>query len=403
MRPQTMYYILSAALATGMGTTCVAYGPFMGSIGLSYAEFSLVNFIFWTVVICSELPTGALADGRSRSWSIAMSGAFYALGSAAYFCANGVWSAVFAEAMVGVASAFMSGAKQAWMVDSLKRQGLADDALKRATKKVFATDKIIQGSILLAFGVLGNWVANAVGFRFIWLPMVFCGVFVWWLASFHMNGHGEPDEKISELEALKRSFALLRQSRALIWVACVLVIFGLVVSFNHFWSVYFNELFGAASSSYIWLVMYPSVPIAGFIVRSRHILDGREESGILVALFASGLGLLLIPIMSSGFLLALPAVMIHEIGRGMFEPLTDSFIHHRVESSFRATFASLQSLIGRLGFAISPLIVWFCMRHEPSNSESVAMVWMVSGALMIVGASVLYLARPRESLPSTLE
>ncbi|KKT69865.1 MAG: Major facilitator superfamily [Candidatus Uhrbacteria bacterium GW2011_GWF2_44_350] len=403
MRPQTMYYFLSAVMAVGMGTTCVAYGPFMSSLGLSYAEFSLINFVFWTVVICSELPTGALADGRSRSWSIAMAGVFFGLGAAVYFCASGLWTAMLAEVLVGVGGAFMSGAKQSWMVDSLKKQGLADEALKRATKKTFGMDKIVHGSILLVFGVFGNWLAHHVGFNFIWLPLILSGVFTWWFATYRMNGHGEPDEKISEWEALKRSFALLKCSRSLIWVAGTLIVFGLVVSFNHFWSVYFNELFGPASSSWVWLIMYPSVPIAGFLVRSRHILDGREEPGILAALLASGFGLALIPMMSDGLAFALPAVVIHEIGRGMFEPLTDSFIHHRVDSSFRATFSSLQSLVGRLGFAISPLVVWFCLRGEPSNSASVAIVWMISGGFMVVGALVLYLLRPRESLSSTSE
>lgn len=399
MHPKTMYYLLSATLAVGMGATCVAYGPFMGSIGLSYAEFSLVNFVFWTVVILAELPTGALADGRTRSWSISMAGMFYTLGSAIYFCASGVWSAMLAEATIGVASAFMSGAKQAWMVDSLKCQGLADEILKRATKKVFAMDKIVHGTIMLIFGVSGNWLAHTVGFRFIWLPLVFSGIFVWWLASFRMNSYGEPDKKLSGLEAVKRSFALLKQSRSLRWVAAALIVFGLVVSFNHFWSVYFNELFGAFSSSLIWLVMYPSVPIAGFLVRSRRILDGREEPGILAALLASGLGLALLPVVG-GFAAALPMVVVHEIGRGMFEPLSDSFIHHRVESSFRATFASLQSLVGRLGFAISPLVVWLAMRGAPSNSASVAMVWIISGWLIVFGALALHWLRPRESSPS---
>jgi MFS family permease len=389
-----MYYLLSAALAVGMGATCVAYGPFMASLGLSYAEFSLINTIFWVTVICAELPTGALADGRSRSWSIGMSGLFYAVGALTYFFAEGLWSAMLAEALVGVGGAFMSGAKQAWMVDSLKCSGLIDDELKHATKKAFAMDKVIHGSVLFVVALLANTLAQSIGLHFVWLPLVVSGIFVWWLAKYRMNGHGEPEEKISELEALKQSFTLLCQSRALVWVAASMIVFGLVVSFNHYWAVYFNELFGPSGGSIAWLVMYPAVPIAGFVVRSRRVLNGREESGILIALAMSGIGMALIPVFG-GWGFVLPMVIIHELGRGIFEPLSDVFIHHRVESSYRATFSSLQSLLGRLGFAVTPFVVWFSLRQAPSDNTTIATVWMICGSLMVAGALVLYLFRPR--------
>jgi len=393
MRPKTMYYLLSALMAIGMGTTCVAYGPFLESLGLSYAEFGLINCVFWGVVISAELPTGALADGRSRSWSVAMSGFFFMISATVYFCAQGFWTALLAEAIAGVASAFMSGAKQAWLVDSLKRSGLVDDALKKAIKKTFATDKIIAGSLMLIFGVLGNWLSQFGG-RLIWLPLVFCGFGAWLLAWRFMNGHGEPDNKVTEFEAIRKSFGLLRQSRSLIWLASCLILFGLIVSFNHYWSVYFTNLFGQNGSSYIWFVMYPAVPIAGFIIRSRHILNGREETGILVALLITGLGLVLMTA-SNGLGFVLPMVVLHELGRGMFEPLTDAFIHHRVDSSYRATFGSLQSLIGRTGFALVPLGTWFFLRGQPNTNASIAMVWLVCGGLMILGTIVLYVLRPR--------
>jgi len=394
MHPKTMYYVLSAMMAVGFGFTCVSYGPFLESIGLSYAEFGLINVVFWVVIIGAELPTGAMADGRSRSWSVAMSGFFYAIGALTYFFAHNVWGAMLGEAIVGIASAFMSGAKQAWMVDALKRSGLVDEELKKAVKKTFAMDKIIGGSLIFVCGLLGDWLTHFLPARVIWLPLVFAGLGTWWLASRHMNGHGEPDEKISEMEAIKRSFVLLKQSRALIWVAACLILFGFIVTFNHYWSVYFTNMFGPSSRSYAWLIMYPAVPLAGFLIRSRHVLDKREETGILTALFLSGLGMLLLPVFSS-WAFVLPMVVVHELGRGMFEPLSDAFIQHRVPSSYRATFGSLQSLIGRIGFAIVPLGTWFFLRGQPNTNETIAVVWIVCGGLLVFGTIVLYFFRPR--------
>jgi len=396
MRPQTMYYVLSAMMAVGFGFTCVSYGPFLESIGLSYAEFGLINAVFWVIIVGAELPTGAMADGRSRSWSVAMSGFFYAVGALTYFFAQNVWSAMLAEAIVGIASAFMSGAKQAWIVDALKRSGLVDEELKKVTKKTFAMDKIIGGTLIFICGLVGDWLTNFMPIRFIWLPLVFAGLGIWWLASQHMNGHGEPDERISEIEAIKRSLVLLKQSRALIWVAACLILFGAIVSFNHYWSVYFTNLFGSNGRSYAWLIMYPAVPLAGFLIRSRHVLDRREDTGILVALFLSGLGMLLLPVFNN-WMFVLPMVVIHELGRGMFEPLSDAFIQHRVPSSFRATFGSLQSLIGRIGFATVPFITWLFLCGQPNTNETIGMVWIVCGGLLILGTVVLYTVRPRST------
>ncbi|NQV90113.1 hypothetical protein HQ487_01760 [Candidatus Uhrbacteria bacterium] len=70
------YYVFTAFIYIGLGATVTAYTPFLQSIGLSLSQIALVNAIFWSVIILSELPTGMLADGRSRAYSLKLGGTF---------------------------------------------------------------------------------------------------------------------------------------------------------------------------------------------------------------------------------------------------------------------------------------------------------------------------------------
>ena len=94
------YYLFFALIHIGMGLHVTAYTPFLASIGLSLGEIALVNTIFWGVLITAELPTGMLADGRSRAYSLKLGAGISALGALAYVFAIGFWSAAFAEAVV---------------------------------------------------------------------------------------------------------------------------------------------------------------------------------------------------------------------------------------------------------------------------------------------------------------
>ena len=79
----------------------------------------------------------------------------------------------------------------------------------------------------------------------------------------------------------------------------------------------------------------------------------------------------------------------------MFIPLQDSFVQHRVDSCFRATYGSLQSFIGSAGRAVSPLLVWMLIQGQLNSTETISMVWLVAGFVLVGGAVLLWLIRPR--------
>lgn len=383
-----IYYTFSTLIGLGIGATVTVYVPFLLSIGLSLAQVALVNTLFWSVLIVSELPTGLFADGRSRAFSLTYGAWFHAIGAFTYIFAIGFWSAALAEGLIALGSAFLSGAQQAWIADSLTREGRENEL-----RRVYANEAFLRAGTFLFGGFLGIAIA-LFSYRLIWLPTVFTSLGAVLLCRFFMNGQGEPLERVSEGEAFARSWSHLRGSRALAWVIGTMVLFGGVVTFNHFWSPYFEAKVGMVGLSWVWVLIYIANASAGWQVRRLSIPLGAEGTYIALALLLSGASLAMFHF-AFGIAIPLFAMFIHEVGRGMFQPLTDSFIQHRVQSAYRATFGSLASLIGRGGFALVPLFVWIGIDGKPDTTQTITSVWLVCGITLTLGAVLFYLVRPR--------
>lgn len=389
MRAAHIYYLYDAIADFGLAMTVTAYSPFLLSLGLTLGEVSLLNAFFWLVAVLSELPTGMLADGKSRAWSLKMGCVFLMFGGFAYLFAEGFFTALIAECFVGVGMAFFSGAEQAWVTDALHREGRDHER-----RRVFATAGVIRGFVMVIGGILGSLIALS-HVRLIWLPLVFTAPLAWLVVHKLMNGQGEPIHKLTEMEALRASVLLLKTSRALVWVIAMMVVFGAVISFNHFWSPYFQPLVGTMGLSWVWAIIYIGFALSAVLVRRLTIPQGQESVWIVASVVITGIGLVCAGA-SSGLMLPLSAVVVHEFGRGMFYPLVDSFVQHRVESGYRATFGSLQSLLGRIGLVIAPILIWLTIRHDPNTPSTIAFIWFACGTVLLMGALTLFLVRPRK-------
>ncbi len=386
MRASTTYYLFTGLHALGIGITVTLYVPFLLSIGLSLSEVSLVNAVFWMVIVLSELPTGMFADGRGRSFSLTLGATFWALGAWVYATAGGVWQVVFAEALCGVGSAFLSGADQAWVTDALKREGREDDL-----KKTFATSAIVRGGAMLLGGLLGVPLGN-LDLRFIWVPGIFLGLLAALVAHKLMRGRGNAEDRVTELEALKKSWKLLSRDKELAWALAALLLFALVLPFNHYWSVRFEDVLGRSSLGWTWALLYAGLILAGMWVRN-HPPGKSEASLVALSLGTAGLGL---AFGASGFVpVMMSAVFIHEVARGAFDPLLSTFVQHRVESSHRATYGSLQSFLGKAGYIGVPLIVSWYLADKGTDLSAIPNVWMASGLLLAASALILWIFRPR--------
>lgn len=388
MSAARIYYVYQAVGIFGLACTFTTYSPFLISIGLSLGQIALLNTIFWLVAILSELPTGMFADGKSRVWSLKVGCVFLTLGAITYLFAKGFGVAAVAESFIGVGMAFFSGAEQAWITDALHREGRDHER-----RHVFAMTSVVKSIAIVVGGSVGSLIA-LFNPRLIWFPLVILAPMTFLVVAKFMNGQGEPIHKMSETEALRASVSLLKKSRSLVWVILAMIVSGGIVAFNHFWSPYFKPMIGTLGLSWVWALIYISCALSGLWIRRLNIPQGDESMLIVLALVITGVGMMLAG-MTNGLWIPLSASMIHEFGRGMFAPLVDSFVQHRVESGFRATFGSLQSLLGRIGLVIAPLLIWYTIRNDPNTQSTIGFVWFACGGIIVVGACLLALVRPR--------
>lgn len=388
MRPEYLYYIFMGLIRLGIIATVTAYVPFLLSLGLSLGEVGLINAVYWAVVMVGEVPTGMLADGRGRAWSLKIGAFVSIIGCLLYFVARGLWSAILAESVLAVGAAFLSGADRAWVADALTRAGRS-----HTLRHVYATASMVMGAVSIGGGLLGALIASY-DYRFIWLVMAIVGPLAWLLARARMNGIGEALDPLTEWQALRASVRALRGSGALRWAIMAAVLLGVIIPFNHYWAPYFERHGGQLGLAGLWVLMYGSVVVASWFARRLTIPIGSESALIALALVLAGGGLLAIPLFG-GLAIPLIWVFVHEVGRGLFAPLVDTFVQHRVESGYRATYGSLQSFLGNGGFMMTSLVVWLLIGKEPNTAETIANVWVGAGAVIVLGAVILFWFRPR--------
>lgn len=91
------------------------------------------------------------------------------------------------------------------------------------------------------------------------------------------------------------------------------------------------------------------------------------------------------------------ALMLYQIGRGMFFPLMEVFLQKRIDSSTRATYTSFNSLLTRIGYVGVLTVVSQATQGKDWDLKLITGIWMRCGSLLILTAILLYLFVPKRA------
>lgn len=384
MKATHTYYLFTLLFRFGIGATATLYVPWLFEIGLTFSQVALLNAIFWTSVILLEIPTGMLADGRGRGWSIKIGAFIYGFGALYYSQVTGFSGAVFAEVILAIGFTFLSGATVAWIVDAPDR----DDDLQ----SIQANVNTISGVTTVAATLIAVRLTVFLGAMVYWYMLaVFC-LLAAALAWHSMQGR-EPEHPMKEFEALKYSVAHLRASKDLRWAVAAQAVTGLFGTFNMYWALLMLMYVNKIELGWIWALMYLSMAASGPLVSSRWGHKIGPAFGITISIALAG-----IPMMFFGLTTPvvswLVLIAIHEFARGTFRPYLDTFINDRIASGYRATFGSLASFIGSIGMVVTLLGASAYMAFYESNAETIIQLWTITGALLVLSSVLLYIFRP---------
>ena len=387
MHPARVYYFYRFAFNLGFSIVFVTYSLFLKAQGFSLSKIVIVNACFLATAVLMELPTGMLADGRGRAWSLKMGLVFVSIAAGSYAFARSFPAILVCEFIYGIGCAFFSGAEDAWITDALATKG-DQERLKHVlgTGLIFQQLGLIVGSGIGVFvsrwGEHVPWLCSSV---FLIVPLVWC--------AYRMNDIGESEHRLSEFRALSSSFRALIGSRPLLWMIAVDVTLGLGFFFNLFWSISFEMRIGRVWLYAVWIVIQCCYLVSGWLVR-LFTPPISVEASMISALVTAGIGLHILAA-SESFAVILASLIVNECARGAFQPYSKAYIQERIESGYRATYGSLQSGLTGAVWVGMYLIGAALIQGMTLTQASITLIWRVSAILLVVLSFVLWVMRPR--------
>ncbi|MCX6716698.1 MAG: MFS transporter [Candidatus Taylorbacteria bacterium] len=351
--------------------------------GLNLFQVNLVNAIYFLTLFLCEIPTGAFADifGRKKSFVTAcalMSISMFVYGSSHTFAGF-----VLAEIIAAVGSTFRSGAFQAWLVDSLKHFGHDGEDLNH----IFGRENLIRqiggavgavaGSYLAARNPALPWFAGGTVMA---LTTVFAFLimkeeyFVRGVFSFKKGLHSMRNVALSSIR-----YGMDHKAVRFILIITCIQIFS-IQALNMYWQVFFKNLkVSEEHLGFLYTGMMFAVALGAFVI-SKLKCKGREKKMIIQSQVLAG-GLVIASTLIPGLPFIIILFMMHEMPRGSWSPLIDSYLQKRIPSEERATISSFCSIAPHIGGAIGLLFSGLIAQYFGVTAS-----WIVAGASLIIGA-----------------
>lgn len=379
----TKQYILFTTLwAMSHMVTAGIYATFLISHGMSLFEVNLINSVFFFSLFVCEIPTGAFADifGRKKSFVIACIG--WAISELIYARSQSVAGFLTAEIIAAIAFTCMNGALKAWFVDSLIHRGYESPGTW-----VFGKVKTIAQYTSIPCAVIGSYIGSySMNFPFYIgatisafgaiLAMVYMKeeyferkVFSWNMGL----------QKMKDVIASSVHYAMKDRAVRFLLAMNFVQIFS-IQALNMYWQPFFGS-HGVAKEHYGWIFggMMIAVGVGYWIASKVH--TGTNERMLIIQsqIFVGVLVLAVLCVSSLPLLIIL--FIIHEIGRGFWEPLKDSYLHKRIPSHERATIDSFCSVSPHIGGTIGLVVSGAIAEYG-----GIPLAWTVSASVLIIGA-----------------
>ena len=385
------YLSLASLYSLGMSFIAGTYSNFLRGAGLDELQVNLVNVAYFVVLTLFEIPTGIFADVFGRKKSFLISCFLLSISEFVYAGSSYFFGFVLAESLAAVAHTFASGAFQAWFVDRLKHFGYEENLTK-----IFGWEKALRSVVCIVGALIGGYVADT-SMRLPWILGGIVFLIVGILSSIYMK-----EEYFSKNTfSLKKSWTLMKKTAKDSFIFAknnknfrFIIFAGMIQMFavmcaNMEW----QKLFGDYLKKNVAIagMMAPiqiSVLVGGLFFSRWLLRKAKDEKlAILICQIIIGLGIIL-TVSFASLPLIVTFFLVHEVGRGMFGPIKDAYLHDNIPSVDRATLVSFESMYQHAGGALG-LFASGCI----AKYFGITPAWIVSGTLLVVLSLLLYKKR----------
>lgn len=382
------YLVLNLMFNAGVSFIGAVYVVFLTSKGLTIFEAQAVNAFCFAALTLFEVPTGIFADMFGRKKSFIAACLLLAAGMFVYSVSGSFSGFVFAEIISALGMTFASGSFQAWFVDTMRHHGH-----EGSMGKIFALRSQLSAAAVIAASLIGAFLAD----KDLSLPWIAGGSLYIITAIFGCvlikeEYFNRKSLKLSEMISVFKGTVNrdirggLKKNGIRFILAMSLIQCLAFQAPNMEWQILFKPYFYSnIGLGVIKAAVNISLLLGAFIAMKSIKRISRNETLALASvqvIIGAGIAMTVIPIF--GFMSSFAFFMIHEIGRGAYDPIRDSYLNDHIPSESRATMLSLEAMARRFGGTIgligSGLIA----------AASITGAWISSGVFLLGGSIVVF-------------
>jgi len=356
--------------------------------GLTFREVILLESIYYISVVILEVPSGYFSDRIGRKKTLVIS----SLAFAASYLAFGFWRPDFvlfaiAQILLATGFSFMSGTDTAFHYESLVDKGMEREFPDREAK-VQSWSSYAGGLAALLGGLLGSVQLSygyIVSFVFM-LPALFIS------ARFSEptnNSEASAALPLTQLKEIGRYY----KSKELVWLFLFsVVLYALIHVPYEFYQPYLSLLeqndFNIPLDAALYSgVLFAGTRFLGGAVAGQSIFLANKLGLKKLCLLALALQLGIIGILGTLLHpLLILLILLRSVSRSITTAPVNAEIAPRLAQQHRATYFSLQSLVSRLSFSVTLIILSFSIDYQVINEwATLATIFRMSvvGGLII--------------------
>lgn len=375
------FYVVIFLLYLFFSFSFTTYVLFLDSHHMNKFQINSLNAIFMLTVFVLEVPTGTFADtlGRKKSFLIAL--LFLATSCFIYYLSKTYLIFLAAEIIAAIALSFQSGALEAWLVDTLKHHDFTGNF-----NTIFSKESIVRNSACIIGGLCGAYLGQT-NLALPWLISsggVFLTFFVArvllkeeYFIPKKLNGFKEKTNHFNSL--VKDSLHYGIKNKNIFYLICLNT--GLMFctqSLNMFWTLKFHQHLNQGLIGWLWVFI--SLMVIGGSLFGRHLSTKttKQQQVLFVQLLIVAVNILLCVVCFQHLSFLIIFFLLHEFGRGGYEPVKKTYINQHIPSDKRATIISFDSMLQHLG-ACGGLLIGGVL----ANSTSIKVAWLFSGLFLL--------------------
>lgn len=383
---QSIYLIYSASTAFFFSLIFTVSQIYrIDMVKLNPLQLVMVGTALETSCFLFEIPTGIVADMKSRKLSIIMGliiigTAFIIEGSFPFFII-----VVFSQILWGIGYTFTSGADEAWIADELEGQELDLVYLKAAQ----------VGQI---FSLIGIGVSTIIGDKMINLPIIVGGMLFIILGVFlkyfmkETNFVPAPTEDRNSWGQMKHTFVqginFIRGKAVLKLIMGMSLIYGLYSEgFDRLWTAHFLGNIGFPTAinmkPVVWIgiidgfAMVVSVMVVEYIKRKMNKTGKLENVWMLTVINIFMVVAIILFGLAGNFSMGLSTYLTFYILRTTNGPIFSAWRNKNIKSEVRATVLSTYGQMDAFGQIIGGIFIGFI-----ALKGSISLAIVISGVIL---------------------